>query len=162
MLKNILKGPFSPKNKSKIFNSCIIPTIIYDAQSWTLTSNLANKLRVTQNTMERSMLGVRKSDRIKMTKIKKQLKNNKNIMVEARKRIWDWAGHVARIGDNRWTRKINWWSPCSRRRRGRQRARWRDPISGFLMNNNFESVAQDRTEWQRLREAFAHNVGLEH
>ena len=36
-LKIILKGPFSNYHKSQIFNSCIIPTLSYGAQTWALT-----------------------------------------------------------------------------------------------------------------------------
>ena len=85
---------------------------------------------------------------------------NKSILAEIKGKIWDWAGHANRFRDNRWSGEISSWTPYSKRKKGRQKARWRDPITKFLNNNFFERIMQDRTEWSRLREAFAHNVGL--
>jgi IS5 family transposase len=99
-------------------------------------------------------------DKIKIKSIKNKLKGNLDLcQVARRKKKWDWAGHVARLKDDRWTYKIMHWYCMGGRRRGRQRARWRDEISKFLMNKNFEGVAIDRVEWQRVREAFAQNMG---
>ena len=52
------------------------------------------KIRVTQNAMKRSMLGVKLEDKIKIEHIKKKLNKNKDILKTIRKLKWDWAGHV--------------------------------------------------------------------
>lgn len=161
-LKDILKGPFSTKQKSKIFNSCIIPVINYGSQTWSLTKKEYEKLKTTQNSMERSMLKIKKQDKIKIQTIKNRMKENLDLVQVAKRRKWEWAGHVARLKDDRWTYKIAHWHNIGRRRRGRQRTRWRDEIEKFIVNKHFEKVALDRTEWQRVKEAFAQNMGLVH
>ena len=110
--------------------------------------------------MVRSILGVKLKDKIKLTILNKRLKN-KQIMAEIIRKIWDWVGHVCRLKDNRWTKIINDWDSRTKRKRGRQKARWRDTIVKFLKNNLYEKVAHDRTEWRRLREAFDQNLGLD-
>lgn len=59
-LKEIFKGPFKNEQKSEIFNMCIIPTLAYGSQTWTLTSKIENKLRVAQNSIERSITNTKK------------------------------------------------------------------------------------------------------
>ena len=158
-LKDILKGPYRNELKSKIFNSNIIPAITYGSQSWTLTKKEENLINTTQNSMERAMLGIKKRDKIKISKIKEKFRNNLNIVQVARRSKWKWAGHIARLGDDRWTYKIQNWFLKEGRRKGGQRARWRDEITGFISNKNYESVARERLEWRRVEEAYAQNLG---
>lgn len=150
-----MKGPYKLNQKSRIFNNCILPTLTYASQTWTLSNKIQNRIKTTQNSLERSILGIKLRDKINLRKVKKILKNNTDALTEIRRKIWDWAGHVARLKDDRWTREINVWLPRVNRKRGRQKARWRDPITHFLENKNYESVAIDRIEWHRLRETFA-------
>lgn len=36
-LEYIFKGPYSKKQKSEIFNICVLPTLLYGSQTWSLT-----------------------------------------------------------------------------------------------------------------------------
>ena len=71
--------------------------------------------------MERSILNIRLIDKIPIKKIKKELKDNMNVVHGYRRMKWDWAGHIARMSDNRWTYKINYWRPYGKRKRGGQK-----------------------------------------
>lgn len=156
-LKEIFKGPFKNEQKSEIFNMCIIPTLAYGSQTWTLTSKIINKLKVTQNSIERSILNVKKKDHVKIQTLKQKLGNNVNIINYIRKQKWKWAGHTARLKDNRWTYKVTfWYLSYLKRNRGRQLARWEDDINAFLGTKNFARIALDRIEWTRLQDTFAH------
>ncbi|VDO18177.1 unnamed protein product [Brugia timori] len=64
-LKNVFKGKFSQDLKKKIFESCVLPVLTYGAQSWALTERQLLGLARTQIAMERSMIGVRKKDRVR-------------------------------------------------------------------------------------------------
>jgi len=155
-LKEIFKGPFKNEQKSEIFNMCIIPTLAYGSQTWSLSSKIINKLNVAQNSIERSILNVKKKDHVKIQTLKQKLKNNVSIIKYVRKQKWRWAGHVARIKDNRWTYKVTfWYLSHMKRNRGRQMARWEDDINSFLGTKNFARIASDRLEWERLQDTFA-------
>ncbi len=160
-LKHIFKGPFKNEIKSEIFNSCVIPTLLYGAQTWSLSANQERKIKTTQNKMERSILSVRKMERIPMKTIKAKLWKNLDAIIAIRRSKWKWAGHIARLRDERWTYKLTFWQPYQKRERGRQKIRWREEIDRFLRNNLFHRVALERIEWTRLREAFAHRQGME-
>ena len=46
-----------------------------------------------------------------------------------KKGIHGWAGHVARLNDNRWTKRVTEWTPREwTRRQGRPQTRWRDNL----------------------------------
>ncbi|GBP47781.1 Retrovirus-related Pol polyprotein from type-2 retrotransposable element R2DM; Endonuclease [Eumeta japonica] len=46
--------------KSKLFNTCILPILMYGSQTWAITENTTNKIASCQRAMERSMIGVKK------------------------------------------------------------------------------------------------------
>jgi len=49
---------------------------------------------------------------------------------------WRWAGHVARMNDNRWTKRLTDWH--EKRSRKRPDSRWKDEIERFagVMDND--------------------------
>ncbi|VDO08661.1 unnamed protein product [Brugia timori] len=155
-LRNIFKGPFNIYHKCQIFNMCIIPTLTYGCQTWTLKKNILEKIRVTQNAMERSMLNVRIKDKIRIEKIKRKLKFNEDAIRYVRRQKWGWAGHITRLNDDRWTYLTTFWQPRNgKRRRGKQKKRWKEDFENFLRHKTFDRIAQNRKEWERLQETFA-------
>ena len=44
--------------KRKVFNECIIPTLTYGCQTWTLTKELVHNIEVWQRKMERKIIGI--------------------------------------------------------------------------------------------------------
>ncbi len=84
-LKHTLTGPSSLYHKSQIFNSCIIPSKTYGAQTWAPTQKDTNKLTTTQNKMERAMLGIKLKDKVKTNVIKNKTKYNQDIVHSIRR-----------------------------------------------------------------------------
>ena len=159
-LSFILKQKYPIQFKKQIFNSCIVPAFSYGCQTWTLNKKLEKKIQVLQNSMERAMLNIQLKDKIRISKIKKQMFGNTNLLHYVRRLKWDWAGHVCRLKDQRWTQIITFWQPLRGRRPGKQKGRWMDDITNFTGTKLFHRVATDRAEWARLREAFAQNQGF--
>lgn len=159
-LGHILKGKFQNKHKIDIMNACVLPTITYGAQTWTLTQKEKTKLRVTQNSMMRAIQNVKIRDKIKITKLKNKMKGLVDVVHDARRKKWEWGGHIARVGDERWGYRLLNWRAVGKRKKGRQKLRWRDEFKNLLKNNLFERVAQNRAEWARLKENFAQEMGL--
>ncbi|GBP43498.1 hypothetical protein EVAR_30455_1 [Eumeta japonica] len=64
-----------------------------------------------------------------------------------------WAGHIARLTDQRWTSRVTRWTgPPGKRRPGRPLSRWEDDIKRTA-GTNWRLVAQDRDKWKSLEEA---------
>ena len=100
--KEILQNKEMPNNlKRRVFNQCIIPTMTYGCQTWTLTKDIVNKMVVSQRKMERKMLGIKQIDRIPNSTIRDKTKVDDILKVMASTK-WKRAGHVARMNDNRW------------------------------------------------------------
>ena len=153
-LDYILNDKKIPINlKKKVYNECILPVTTYDMETVTITRANAERLRVHQRAVERRMLGISLRDRVRNTELRK-----KTGVTDVLKRIatakWKWAGHVARMSDGRWTRRVMEWQPRqSQRPRGRPPTRWSDDIAAKA-GPNWRQAAQDRETWRGLEEAY--------
>ena len=74
-----------------------------------------DKLRTAQRTIERNMLNLKLQDKIPCSEIKKRTKVI-DIVEYFLKQKWRWAGHIARMKDNRWTKRCTELQP----RRGKR------------------------------------------
>ena len=101
----------------------------YGYQTWSLNKQMTNKLRTTQRAMERKMLDLKLQDKIPCSEIRKRTKINDSIEYTLKQK-WKWAGHIARMKDNRWTKRCTEWQPRrGKRSRGRPSRRWQDDIT---------------------------------
>lgn len=140
--------------KTRLFNQCVLPTMTYGAETWTLTQKTVHKMRVAQRAMERTMLGIRLQDRVRNTEIRRRTKV-KDIGERVVELKWSWAGHMARRGDGRWSTAITeWWPRLGRRNVGRPMVRWTDDLHR-VAGQIWMRVARDRGEWHSQREAYA-------
>ena len=67
---------------------------------------------------------------------------------------WKWAGHIARLKDNRWTRRCTEWQPRrGKRSRGRPSRRWQDDITE-KEGTTWIRKATDRRRWKTFMEGY--------
>lgn len=152
-LKEILKSQLPMKIKSKVMDSCLLPSLTYACQTWKFTRKVKNKITSCQRSMERSVAKIRKCQKIRHTIIR-QKTGVIDALTYALKLKWRWAGHVARMSDDRWTIRITSWpGPIGTRKRGRPVTRWSDDITR-VAGNNWLIEAKDRDHWGSLEEAF--------
>lgn len=153
--KEIMKNPCIPINaKKRVFNSCILPSMTYGCQTWSLTKHNMHKLEVCQHNIERSMLNIKLRDKIKLKIIRKQTKTT-DVKYCIRKLKWKWTGHMIRNKKDKWTKDITEWCPRqNKRKRGRQRRRWEDDIVR-VAGATWMRKAHDRKLWKSLGEAYA-------
>ena len=119
------------------------------------TTAQMDALAVAQRKMERIMLGITLRDQRHNTWIRQQT-GVTDITDHIRQSKHRWAGHVARLQDNRWTIRATSWVPRRwLRPRGRPKTRWRDDLSRHL-GTTWTRLAQDRHQWKLSREGFLH------
>ena len=139
--------------RRQVFDQCVLPSMTYGCQTWSLTKEMGQRLRTAQRTMERKMLKLKVKDKVKCADIRKRT-GVQDIVQFVLKQKWKWAGHVARLSDNRWTQRVTEWQPREgRRARGRQRRRWRDDLvqqKGAAWRHD----AQNRQRWRRDVEGY--------
>ena len=97
-------------------------------QTWAQTKHQEKKLAVAQQSVERLLLNIMKEGKIRNEVIRSKSRV-KDIIERVRCMRGQWAGHVARISNTRWTEIISEWTPREGKQvRGRPKRRWRDNI----------------------------------
>ena len=77
----------------------------FGCQTWSPNKQLTQNLRTAQTAAQRKMLNVKQLRTI----LRDQRKTD--IVEYILKQKWKWAGHVARMKDNRWTKRFTEWQP---------------------------------------------------
>lgn len=156
-LKEVFKSDLPTNLKKKVMDSNLLPCLTYACQTWKFNNVIKNKITTCQRGMERSMLNIKKQHRVRHSKIRSATKAI-DALTHAQKLKWKWAGHVARLQDKRWTKRILSWSgPIGKRKQGRPFMRWEDEITK-IAGSQWLEVAQNRDHWHSLEEAFTLGV----
>ena len=76
--KEILQDKQLPISlKKQVMDQCILPTMTYSCQLWSLNKQTTNKLRTAQRAMERKMLDLKLKDKIPCSEIRKKNKDHR-------------------------------------------------------------------------------------
>jgi hypothetical protein len=142
-----------PRNvKVKIYKTIILPVVLYRCETWSLTLREEHRLRVFENKVLRRIFGP-----------KRQLHNEELHILyfspysvrQIKPRRMRWAGHVARMGEDRNVYRVLMGKPEGKRPLGRPTRKWEDGIRMDLMEIDWGSVdwiqlAQDSDRWRAL------------
>ena len=99
---------YSMKLKKDIMDACILPLLLYRAQTWALTGRERKMLQTYQRNMERKILDIRLQGRVCNEDLRKRT-NIKDATTLATHTKWKWAGHIMRMDQNRWAHKTTPW-----------------------------------------------------
>ncbi|KAL0852533.1 hypothetical protein ABMA27_017019 [Loxostege sticticalis] len=136
-MKTLMKGDLPLSLKRKLVDVCILPVLTYGAQT----------------AIERSILGIKRTDKVRNTSIRSKT-GIVDVGVKAAKLKWEWAGHVCRMHPDKWTQIVTQWTPeDGYRRRGRPKKRWHDDLVNHA--GDWQALALNRDAWKDLGETFA-------
>ena len=133
-VQNLLSCRLLSKNlKIKIYRTIILPVVLYGCETWSLTLREERKLRVFENRVLRKIFGPRRDEvRGEWRRLHNEelndLYSSPNIVRVIKSRRMRWAGHVARMGEERGVYTVLLGKPEGRRPLGRPRRRWVDTI----------------------------------
>ncbi|KAJ8723655.1 hypothetical protein PYW07_007635 [Mythimna separata] len=101
--------------------------------------------------MERNMSGIKLIDKINNIKIR-AITKIQNIRERIRLLKWNWAGHVCRMENDRWTKKVTEWLPREETRsKGRPKTRHtHTDIFTQKVGPDWTRKARDREMWKTL------------
>jgi len=138
----------------------ILPVVLYGCETWSLTLREERKLSVFENKVLRRIFGPRRDEvtgewRILHNEELNDLYCSPNIVRVIKWRRMRWAGHVARMGEERVVYRVLVEKPGGKRPLGRSRRRWVDNIRMDLHEVGCEymdwiGLAQDRDRWRTL------------
>ena len=137
----------SRKTKIRIYKTIILPVVLYGCETWALTKTQENRFRVFENKVLRKIFGARK-DKVSGEYRKlhnhelEELYKSPSIVRIIKSRRLRWAGHVARMGEERTARRIFAGKPRSKRPLGRPRRRWEDNVLQDL-----EEIGRNQMSW---------------
>jgi len=119
--------------KIKKYRNIILPVVLYGCETWSLTLREERKLRVFKNRVLRRIFGPRRDEltgewRIMRKEELNDLYSSPNIVRLIKWRRMRWAGHVARMGEERGTYRVLLGKSEGRGPLGRPRRRWVDNI----------------------------------
>uniref|UniRef100_A0A914UM23 Endonuclease-reverse transcriptase n=1 Tax=Plectus sambesii TaxID=2011161 RepID=A0A914UM23_9BILA len=139
--------------KRRLFNSCVLPTMLYGAETWSLTKREENWLAVAQRRMERIMTGT-SLRQWKTNDWLRKLTQVNDVMRSYWQRKWRWAQRIAKMDEDRWARRVTEWQPrIGKRGRGRPKKRWRDEIVK-VAGIRWMAIAKKESCWRQLKEKF--------
>ena len=132
----------------------------YGCETWSLTLREERKLRVFENMVLRRMFGTRRDEvtgewrRLHNEELNDLYSSLKIVRVIKLRRM-RWAGHVARMGEERGVYRVLVGKPEGKRQLGRPRRRWVDNIRMDLQEvgcgyMDWIGLAQDRDRWRTL------------
>ena len=119
--------------RNKIYRIIILHVVLYGCETWQLTPREERKLRVFENMVLRRIFGPRRDEvtgewRILHNEELNDLYSSPNIVRVIKQRRMRWAGHVARMGEERGVYRVLVGKPEGKRPLGRPRLRWVDSI----------------------------------
>jgi len=137
-----------------------LPIVLYGCETWSLTFKEERKLRVFENMVLRRIFGPRRDEvtgewrRLHNEELN-DLYSSPNIVRVIKSRRMRWAGHVARMGEDREAYRVLVRKPEERRPVGRPRRRWVVNIRMDLQEvgcgyMDWIGLAEDRDRWRRL------------
>ena len=160
-MQNLLSSRLLSKNlKIKIYRTIILHVVLYGCEAWSLTSRKERKLRVFENMVLRRIFGPRSDEvtgecrRLHNEELN-DLYSSPNIVRVIKSRRMRWAGHVARMYEERGVYRVLVGKPEGKRPLGRTRRRCVDNIRMDLQEVGCEymdwiGLAQDRDRWRTL------------
>lgn len=118
----------------KHFNKYLINAFYPFPQKARFTLTIISLSKVTQRVMNRLKLGITLGNKKPNRGIRKQTEIG--CVIDRMVRLkWQWAGHIARVSDDRWTSRTLGWCPCDSTQ-SQGRIRWTMStdklLTGFL------------------------------
>ena len=144
------------KTKCNIYKTLIRPVLLYGSESWPLTRKDENLLLSFERKVLRTIFGAKQENGSFRRRYNFELERDfaePNIVAIVKYNRLRWAGHVARMQENRAPRKLFERDPEGRRGVGRPKTRWIDGVQSDLRTlgvNNWKREAQNRASWDKV------------
>uniref|UniRef100_A0A914XBD6 Endonuclease-reverse transcriptase n=1 Tax=Plectus sambesii TaxID=2011161 RepID=A0A914XBD6_9BILA len=140
--------------KRKLFNSCVLPAMLYGAETWLLTKREENRLAVAQRRMERIMAGISLREQ-KTNDWFRKLTRLSDVVRLYWQRKWRWAQRIARMDEDRWGEKGYRVAAKNRKAETRKTEKAMERRNHKLGGVNWMAIARnDEDCWQQLEEEF--------
>src|SRR5678816_4259518 len=145
------------KVKKIIFDSTLVPTLTYAAETWSITTKEEKRIEAAEMKVLRTIVGKTRRDRVRNEWVRERVGVVPvlNRIDSARLRWW---GHIVRMPGERVASRWWSWKVEEVRPRGRPRVRWRDCVERALRKHGLpvmrqlmeDGVLLERTAWKSM------------
>jgi hypothetical protein len=163
---NKIKTP-KEKTKMKIYKTMVRPVVTYSSETWTLTAQDENNLRIFERQILRKIYGPVNIDSVWRIRNNMEIGNlieGADIVRFIKAQRIKWLGHIQRKDRARPTGKLLDWKPMEIRPVGRPRQRGQKDVMVNLKTKlkvkNWKEAAKDRRTWRDLAEKAKTHKGL--
>lgn len=141
--------------KFKVFESMIIPVLMYGSECWTMRKADEQRILVAEMCWLRKILGISRLQHLRNEEIRRRAGMEVTLIDRIKDRRLRWFGHVSRMDSNRLPYLSLHTMVEGSRSRGRPRARWRDGVMADIEERGLKrteaiSLAKDRDGWKKL------------
>ena len=141
--------------KRGLYESIIVPTALYGAETWGMKVAEKKRLNVLEMKCLRNMCGVTIWDRQYNDDIRRRAGVLLELSNRAEQRGLRWFGHMERMDDERMVRRVMKSEVEGRGVRGRPKMGWREGIRNSLQARGRSEeegrvLARDRREWKKF------------
>jgi len=139
--------------KIKIYEACVLSTLLYGAETWTTYKGQERKLNQFHLRCLRKILKIKWQDKVPNAEVLKRSKST-TIMSSLLKKRLRWLGHVHRMDNSRIPKRLLYSELSSGARpRGRPLLRFKDCCKQSLTcagidHKRWEAAASDRVAWK--------------
>ena len=139
--------------KLRVLDACVMSTLLYACESWTLLKADVQRLNAFEMKCYRRMLGIKWTEHEKNDEIRRRLKRFKLISETVKERKLGLFGHICRMKDARLVKLAMFGTVEGKRKRGRPRRRWGDDVVEWTGMNLQKAAwaAQNREGFWRQR-----------
>ena len=141
--------------KRGLYESIIVPTALYGAETWGLRADDKRRLDVLEMKCLRSMCGVTIWDRITNEEIRRRTGVDSKLSYRAEQRTLRWFGHMERMNEERLPKRVMKSEVEGVAPRGRPRLGWKEGVKNSLQNKDISweegrVKALNRNEWRMI------------
>jgi Reverse transcriptase (RNA-dependent DNA polymerase)/Endonuclease-reverse transcriptase len=135
----------STKAKLAVYNSVLVPTMLYGSESWVCQEKHRSKVNAVGMSFLRSMCGKTRMDKVRNDWVMNECGVKEMLTVKGESNMLRWFGHVERMGDERIAKMVYKGKIEGRRTKGRPRSTWSGMIEKNLKKRNVLSKKNKRT-----------------
>ena len=137
------------KTKTTIYKTIIESICTYGSETWELTKRNKDRLLALEMDFWRRSCGVSKLQHVRNVDIREQMNVQGTILDTIETKKLRWYGHLERMPENRWPKKIWQWVPHERKKRGRPPRSWKEDIAEAMSARDLQTGDwADRKAWR--------------
>lgn len=136
-------------NKKRIGRTMVDTVLTYGCEVWTMKQDDKRRIEAVEMDYLRRSSRISKLERVRNEEIRNIMSAQETIIDRIEKRSLVWFGHLLRMEDSRWPKRVLSWQPQGRNRRGRPRRSWNEGITRAMRDRGMdENMANDRVAWR--------------